>query len=79
MISLRRTFDVNFFGAIAITQACSPLLRRSSAGRIVNVSSSLGRPSLESSLHLVGCRASKAALNMFTVGLAQALADTPIK
>ena len=77
--SLRATFDVNFFGAIAITQALLPALRRSSAGRIVNVSSSLGRPALDSSLHLLAYRASKAALNMFTVTLAKALADTAIK
>jgi NAD(P)-dependent dehydrogenase (short-subunit alcohol dehydrogenase family) len=76
---LRRTFDVNVFGAIAVTQAMLPLLRRSPAGRIVNVSSSLGRPALRSPLQLLGYRASKAALDMFTVTLAQALADTPIK
>src|ERR1044072_6701125 len=39
---LRRTFDVNFFGAVEVTQAVLPLLRQSRAGRIVNVSSSLG-------------------------------------
>lgn len=77
--AVRRTFDVNFFGAIAVTQALLPQLRRSSAGRIVNVSSSLGRPSLQTALHLLAYRASKAALDMFTVALAQALAETPIK
>lgn len=78
-VALRRTFDVNFFGAIEVTHALLPLLRRSSAGRVVNVSSYLGRPALDTGLHLLGYRASKAALNMFTVALAQALADTPIK
>jgi NAD(P)-dependent dehydrogenase (short-subunit alcohol dehydrogenase family) len=77
--SLRATFDVNVFGAIAITQAMLPALRRSSAGRIVNVSSSLGRASLDATVQLLAYRASKAALNMFTVTLAQALADTRIK
>jgi NAD(P)-dependent dehydrogenase (short-subunit alcohol dehydrogenase family) len=76
---LRRTLDVNFFGAVAVTQAMLPLLRRSPAGRIVNVSSSLGSLSLERKLQSFSYRASKAALNMFTVTLAQALADTPIK
>jgi NAD(P)-dependent dehydrogenase (short-subunit alcohol dehydrogenase family) len=79
LATLRRTFDVNFFGAVTLTQAVLPLLRRSAAGRIVNVSSSLGRPAMRTNLHMLGYRASKAALNMFTVGLAQALADTPIK
>jgi NAD(P)-dependent dehydrogenase (short-subunit alcohol dehydrogenase family) len=38
---LRKLFDVNFFGAIAVTQAFLPLLR-AAAGRIVNVSSVSG-------------------------------------
>ncbi|MFX8930069.1 SDR family NAD(P)-dependent oxidoreductase, partial [Acinetobacter baumannii] len=37
-----RTFDTNVFGLIAVTQAFLPLLRRSPAGRIVNLSSILG-------------------------------------
>jgi NAD(P)-dependent dehydrogenase (short-subunit alcohol dehydrogenase family) len=76
---LRRTFDVNFFGAVDLTQALLPVLRRSSAGRIVNLSSSLGSLSLERKLQAFAYRSSKAALNMFTVTLAQALADTSIK
>ena len=39
---LRRTFETNFFGAFAVTKALLPLIRRSEAGRIVNVSSQLG-------------------------------------
>jgi NAD(P)-dependent dehydrogenase (short-subunit alcohol dehydrogenase family) len=35
---VRREYDVNFFGAIAVTQAFIPLLRRA-RGRIVNMSS----------------------------------------
>ncbi len=38
---LRRTFEVNFFGVIAVTQAFLPLLRRG-GGRIVNMSSLSG-------------------------------------
>ena len=38
----RRTFDTNLFGLIATTQAFLPLLRKSEAGRIVNLSSILG-------------------------------------
>jgi NAD(P)-dependent dehydrogenase (short-subunit alcohol dehydrogenase family) len=37
----RRTFDVNFFGLIEVTQAFIPLLRRAQ-GRIVNMSSISG-------------------------------------
>src|SRR5512143_698704 len=38
---LRQLFDVNFFGAIAVTQAFLPLLR-AARGRIVNMSSDSG-------------------------------------
>lgn len=38
----RKQFDINFFGAIELTQACLPLLRESK-GRIVNMSSISGR------------------------------------
>jgi NAD(P)-dependent dehydrogenase (short-subunit alcohol dehydrogenase family) len=40
--AVRRVFDTNFFGALAVTQAMLPLLRKSASGRIVNVSSGLG-------------------------------------
>jgi len=41
---LRRTFDTNFFGLVELTQKFLPLIRKSPAGRIVNVAS--GRPSV---------------------------------
>ena len=34
--------DANFIGTLAVTQVMLPLLRQSSAARIVNLSSSLG-------------------------------------
>lgn len=42
LASLRRTMETNFFGAFAMVRAFLPLIQRSDAGRIVNVSSSLG-------------------------------------
>lgn len=36
--TLRKTFDTNFFGLISLTQTLLPLIRKSDAGRIVNVS-----------------------------------------
>ncbi|HEY7698816.1 MAG TPA: SDR family oxidoreductase [Vicinamibacteria bacterium] len=40
---IRRQFEVNLFGQIAVTQALLPLLRRGKGGRIVNMSSISGR------------------------------------
>lgn len=84
--AVRRTFDTNFFGALELTQAMLPLLKRSVAGRVVNVSSGLGSLTLNRdpewefvSTKLIGYNASKAALNMLTVQLAWELQDTHIK
>jgi NAD(P)-dependent dehydrogenase (short-subunit alcohol dehydrogenase family) len=43
---VRRIFETNVFGVITVTNAMLPLLRRSAAPRIVNVSSSAGSLSL---------------------------------
>jgi NAD(P)-dependent dehydrogenase (short-subunit alcohol dehydrogenase family) len=40
--TIRKTFETNFFGVIAITQALLPLIQKSDAGRIVNMSSGRG-------------------------------------
>ena len=39
---LRKTFETNFFGTVALTKKLLPLIHRSQAGRIVNVSSIMG-------------------------------------
>jgi NAD(P)-dependent dehydrogenase (short-subunit alcohol dehydrogenase family) len=82
--AVERVLRTNFLGALAVTQAMLPLLRKSSAGRIVNVSSGLGSLTRSgsnnpSSASYFGYSASKAALNMLTVQLAGLLRDTPIK
>lgn len=80
--AVERVLRTNFLGALAVTQAMLPLLRKSKAGRIVNVSSGLGsltRSGQSSSTNLIGYSASKAAMNMLTVQLARLLGDTPIK
>jgi len=81
----RRIMDTNFVGTLAVTQAMLPLLRQAPAARIVNLSSSLGSLSVNGdstspyySARLIGYNASKAAVNMLTVQLAQELGDTPI-
>lgn len=84
--SLRATFDTNFFGLVAVTQAFLPLLKKSPAGRIVNLSSILGSITEHGDANspiyparLLGYDASKAAVNMFTVELAQELKGTTVK
>lgn len=83
---LRETFDTNFFSLIALTQTLLPLIRKSPAGRIVNLSSILGSLTLHSDpnaeiyrMKAFAYDASKTALNAFTVHLAAELRDTPIK
>jgi NAD(P)-dependent dehydrogenase (short-subunit alcohol dehydrogenase family) len=84
--TIREVFEPNFFGVIAVTQALLPLLRKSDAGRIVNVSSTLGSLAHHSDfagpmapMKVLGYDVSKTALNGFTVHLAYELRDTPIK
>ncbi len=81
----RRIMDTNFIGTLAVTQAMLPLLRASTAARIVNLSSSLGSLALNGdpaspyySARLIGYNASKAALNMLTVQLAEELRGTSV-
>ena len=80
----RQTFDVNLFGAVTVTNAFLPLLRASSSARIVNVSAILGslseisKPQMKSWIR-GSYSASKAALNAYTIALAQELASPAIK
>lgn len=83
---LREAFETNVFGVLLLTHDLLPLLRKSDAGRIVNLSSTLGSLTLhEQNVQEVAYtkrfsyNASKAALNMFTIHLAQELRDTGIK
>jgi NAD(P)-dependent dehydrogenase (short-subunit alcohol dehydrogenase family) len=81
---VRRTFDTNVFGAIRVTNAFLPLLRRAPAARIVNVTSrlaSLSRALENTPSHLIflAYNSSKTALNAVTLQYALALRGTPIK
>ena len=82
------THLTNAFGPLVVTKAMLPLLKRSTAGRVVNMSSSLGSLTLNSdptskyaAVKLVSYHSSKAALNMQTVLFAAELAaeGSPIK
>ena len=80
----RRVMETNLFGAWRLTQALLPLLRRSRAPRIVNVSSGAGsHGDTAFGLRARGGAAasygiSKAALNALTSTLATELADSTI-
>lgn len=83
---LRAAYEVNVFGAVAVTHACIPLLRRSSAARVVNMSSPLGSLNLLSdqgnpisSRGLLPYSSSKAALNAITILYANALREAGIR
>ncbi len=82
----KQTFDTNVFGLIATTQAFLPLLRKSEAGRIVNLSSILGSNTLHADptsfiydFKLPAYNVSKSTVNAWTVQLAYELRDTSIK
>ena len=75
-------FGVNLLGPVRVTHTFLPLLRRSSAPRLVMVSSGMGSfgittdpARLESTLHGLVYPSSKAALNMVTSMYAKALTD----
>lgn len=84
--TLRHTYETNVFGVFAVTKAMLPLLKKSTAGRIVNLSSGLGSltqnsdPNYEfADFKLLAYNSSKTAVNALTVLLAAELKDTPIK
>lgn len=69
---LRRMMDVNFYGALLVSRALAPLLARGDDGRIINVTSGMGRLEKFKANH-AGYRLSKAALNALTVLMAREL------
>ncbi|WP_224368074.1 SDR family oxidoreductase [Hyalangium versicolor] len=84
--ALRGTMEANFFGVVLSTQVLLPLIRKSPAGRIVNLSSNLGSLTWHSDptsriypVKMFAYDTSKAALNSFTIHLAHELRNTPIK
>jgi NAD(P)-dependent dehydrogenase (short-subunit alcohol dehydrogenase family) len=83
---LESLFGTNVFAVVAVTRAFLPLLKKSSAGRIVSISSLLGSLTLHADPNSRIARfktfaygASKSALNAFTIHLAAELKDTNIK
>ena len=83
---LRQVFETNVFAVLLLTHELLPLLQKSSGARIVNVSSHLGSLTLHAQKDQAvaynkryAYNASKAALNLFTIQLAQELEGTNIK
>ncbi|AUY52714.1 SDR family oxidoreductase [Streptomyces sp. CB01881] len=88
---VRAAYETNVFGVVRVTNAVLPLLRRSPAGRIVNMSSVLGSLAHGAAKDdptgvfppgvfpaLLAYNTSKAALNAVTVTYANELRDTAI-
>ncbi|MCB1549827.1 MAG: SDR family oxidoreductase [Hyphomicrobiaceae bacterium] len=75
---LARTFDVNTYGALRVSQAVAPIMRARRYGRIVNVSSGLSQLSRMGGGY-AAYRMSKVALNAMTRVLAAELAPSGIK
>ena len=83
---LKDTFQTNFFAVVTLTQKLLPLIKKSDAGRIVNVSTILSSLTLHSAKDSpiapakeFAYNSSKTALNAFTIHLALELKDTNIK
>jgi len=83
---LESVFDTNLFSVVALTRELLPLLRKSPAGRIVNLGSIVGSLTLQAMpnspiapFKAFAYNASKTALNQFTVHLAAELKNTSIK
>jgi NAD(P)-dependent dehydrogenase (short-subunit alcohol dehydrogenase family) len=64
------TLNTNAVGAIRVTQALLPLLRRSKAACVANITSQMGSIADNSSGSSLAYRMSKAAMNMFAKNLA---------
>jgi NAD(P)-dependent dehydrogenase (short-subunit alcohol dehydrogenase family) len=83
---LKEVFETNYFGAVFVTQAFLPFLRKSEIPRVVNVSSELGSLGYHMqsrseyfAKNLMAYSSSKAALNSYTVMLANELQNTKFK
>jgi NAD(P)-dependent dehydrogenase (short-subunit alcohol dehydrogenase family) len=85
---VRETYETNVLGPLAVTNAMLGLLRRSAAGRVVNVSSVLASNGLwtdvfsaqgEQAPAKLAYDSSKAALNSATVHYAFELRDSTVK
>jgi NAD(P)-dependent dehydrogenase (short-subunit alcohol dehydrogenase family) len=73
---LRAVVDTNVLGAVRVTNAALPLLRRSSAPRIVNVSTNMASLALRTGPVMAAYAPSKSMLTAMTVQYARRFAET---
>jgi 3-oxoacyl-[acyl-carrier protein] reductase len=71
----QRSFNVNFFGPVELTQLCLPLLKNSEQGHILNITSMGGFQGSSKFPGLSAYSASKAALGNLTECLAEELKE----
>lgn len=67
---VRRTFEINTLGTMRVTRALLPFLNRSTAPKLINISSLMGSIEDNTSGGYYGYRISKSAINMFTKSFA---------
>jgi NAD(P)-dependent dehydrogenase (short-subunit alcohol dehydrogenase family) len=80
--NIRAVYDTNVFAVVTVTNTFMPLLLRSNAGRIVNVTSkrgSIGEEGAWVGRPYMAYSTSKTALNALTVHYARSLAETSVK
>ncbi len=77
--SLQTTLAINTIGPFLLTQALVPLLAKGHRALVANISSQLGSIDRTSNFHTPSYAISKAALNMASVLLAQALANQKVR
>lgn len=82
---MRKTYETNVFGVVAVMHAMVPLLKLSGAGRIVNLSSPLASLTFHADpehpiaqMSLLAYNSSKSALNAITLHYANELRGTGI-
>jgi NAD(P)-dependent dehydrogenase (short-subunit alcohol dehydrogenase family) len=81
--TIRDAMETNFYGLIQTTITLLPLIRKSNNGVILNVSTDMAsnayqaRP--DSRLHVVAYNTSKAAMNSYSIALANELKNEGIK
>jgi NAD(P)-dependent dehydrogenase (short-subunit alcohol dehydrogenase family) len=86
LAEMRATFDTNFFGPFEILREFTPLLRKSKAARVVNVSSDMAslaninnRESIVYNVMGPAYQASKVAINALTTLFAKEFKDSNFK